>query len=92
MIESFAHKGLEGFFYEGTKKGIQPKDAQKLGDILDSLHAAVTIKDLNYPGSHLHELKGQLKGFWSVRVTGNWRVIFEFENGNAYQVDYVDYH
>lgn len=92
MIKDFEHKGLKAFFHEGTKKGIQPRDAQKLADILDRLHAAANIKDMNYPGSYLHELKGELKGFWSVKVTGNWRVIFKFENGNAYKVDYLDYH
>ena len=92
MIKSFKHKGLEQFFYTGTKKGIKPEHAGKLGRILDRLNAANDLKDMNYPGSNLHALSGDRKGQYSVRVSGNWRVIFEFENGDAYIVDYDDYH
>lgn len=92
MIKSFKHKGLEQFFYTGTKKGIKPEHAGKLERILDRLNAANDLKDMNYPGSNLHALSGDRKGQYSVRVSGNWRVIFEFENGDAYIVDYDDYH
>ena len=92
MIKSFAHKGLERFFYDGTKRGVQAQHAQKLADILDLLDAAVSIRDMNFPGSNLHQLKGTLQGFWSVRVSGNWRVIFRFKNGDAFDIDYIDYH
>lgn len=92
MIKSFNHKGLEKFFLDGTKKGIQSKQADKLADVLDLLDAASGIQDMNFPGSALHPLKGKLKGFWSVRISGNWRLIFRFENGDAFEVDYVDYH
>ncbi len=92
MIKTFSHKGLEDFFYDEIKKGIQAIHAQKLADILDRLDAAEEIRDMNYPGSDLHPLKGKLKGRWSVKVSGNWRVIFRFEEGNAYDVDYMDYH
>ena len=56
------------------------------------LHGAEKVEDLNYPGAGLHPLKGDLKGYWSVTVTGNYRIIFRFENGNAHLVDYLDYH
>lgn len=92
MIENFKHKGLERFFYTGSKKSIRPNQAQKLADILDRLDAAAVINDMDYPGSLLHPLKGDLKEYWAVRVSGNWRIIFQFNNGNAYVVDYVDYH
>ena len=92
MITSFAHKGLADYFYNGTKKGIQPHHAQRLADILDRLHAAQVVEDMRYPGSNLHPLKGDLAGYWAVTVSGNWRVIFRFEAGNALQVDYLDYH
>lgn len=92
MIKGFAHKGLERFFLDGVKRGIQAKHAQKLEDILDRLDAAESISDMNFPGSHLHPLRGRKKSYWSVRVSGNWRVIFQFENGNAYNVDCLDYH
>ncbi|MBI4715165.1 MAG: type II toxin-antitoxin system RelE/ParE family toxin [Nitrospirae bacterium] len=92
MIESFAHKGLEVFFHGGSKKGIQPQHGQKLADILDRLDAAKVVKDMNFPGSDLHRLKGKMKELWSVKVSGNWRVVFSFKEGNAINVDYMDYH
>ena len=92
MIKSFAHKGLEKFFLDGVKKGIQAKHAQKLADLLDRLSASSAVKDMNFPGSGLHQLKGNLRGYWSVKVSGNWRLIFQFKNGDAFDVDYVDYH
>ncbi len=92
MIKGFVHKGIEDFFYDGTKKGIKPQHTQKLADILDRLDAAMDIKDMNYPGSGLHQLKGNKKGLWAVKVTGNWRVVFSFKEGNAENVNYLDYH
>ena len=93
MIKTFTHnKGLEDFFYDGAKKGIQAAHAQKLADILDRLDAAYVLEDMRYPGSDLHQLKGPLKGFWAVKVSGNRRVVFTFREGNAYQVNYLDYH
>ena len=92
MIKSFAHKGLEDLFYDGTKRGVQPKHAAKLVMILDRLDAATEVQDMDYPGSGLHPLKGRLAGFWAVKVSGNWRVIFRFEDGDAYEADYLDYH
>ena len=92
MIISFAHKGLEDFFYDGTKRGIQPRHAARLAIILDRLDAAQDVRDMRYPGSDLHPLKGQWTGFWAVKVSGNWRVVFRFEEGNASEVNYLDYH
>jgi len=92
MIKTFSHKGLERFFYTGSKSGIIPEHSSKLERILDRLHAATDIKDMNYPGSFLHQLKGDKAGQFSVRVSGNWRVFFELKNGDAYLVNYGDYH
>ena len=92
VIKTFAHKRLEDFFYSGSKKGIQAQHAQKLEDTLDRLAASNVITDMKFPGSNLHQLKGKMKGLWSVKVTGNWRIVFSFKEGNAYNVDYVDYH
>ncbi len=92
MIKSFEHKGLEKYFNDGNKSGIQPNHALKIGDVLDQLDAAIEIRDMNFPGSNLHRLKGNLQDHWSVRVSGNWRITFKFENGDAYVVDYQDYH
>ena len=76
MIKSFKHKGLEEFFYAGKKKGIRPEQAPKIARILDRLNAACDIKDMNYPGSFLHKLSRDLKGQYSVRVSGNWSIFF----------------
>lgn len=92
MIKSFDHKGLEAFFYEGTTKGIQAKHAARLGRQLDRLDSATAIQDMEVSGYDLHPLKGKLKGHWSVKVSGNWRLTFRFEDGNAYVVNYQDYH
>jgi len=92
MIKSFKHKGLEQFFYTGNKKGIKTEHSGRLERLLDRLNATNDVKDMNYPGSNLHQLKGDKEGFYSVRVSGNWRVFFEFKNGDAYIVDYDDYH
>ncbi len=92
VIKSFAHKGLERFFYDGSKKGVNPDHARRIGDILDRLDAAVVVQDMAFPGSGLHPLKGDLKGHWAVKVSGNWRVVFRFEDRDAYVVDYRDYH
>jgi len=66
--------------------------AEKLGNILFQLNAATAIADMDLPGFRLHLLKGEMKGFWAVTVRANWRVIFRFEDGQAVEVDYVDYH
>ena len=92
MIKTFVHKGLEDYFYDGTKRGIQDKHAQRLADILDRLDAATDVKDRKFPGSDLHQLKGGMKGFWAVKVSGNWRIVFSFKEGNVYNVNYIDYH
>jgi len=92
VIKSFDHKSLERFFYDGDKRGIQPAHSQKIADILDRLDASVSIRDINYPGSNLHKLQGKLERLWSVKVSGNWRITFKFMEGNAYVVEYRDYH
>ena len=92
MIKSFSSKALEKFFLTGNARGVAAKHAEKLGDILDTLQAATEVRDMNFPGSRLHPLKGDFRGYWAVSVSGNWRVIFRFEKGDAYGVDYVDYH
>lgn len=92
MIKTFAHKGLEGFFLDGNKKGIQPKHSRRIADILDLLDAAEKVEDMSFPGSGFHPLKGGRKEEWSVKVSENWRITFKFSEGNAYDVDYEDYH
>jgi len=91
-IRKFKSKGLNKFFASGDKSGILPALASKIEVILDRLDSAGDVKDMNYPGSDFHPLKGELKGFYSVHVNGNWTIIFKFENGDVFDVDLVDYH
>jgi toxin HigB-1 len=92
MVKSFRHGGLERFFKTGSKAGIQPAHAAKLSIQLYALDAARSAADLNTPGWHLHLLKGDLRGHWSIRVNGNWRLTFKFEGEDAILLDYQDYH
>lgn len=92
MIKEFKHKGLERFFLTGSKAGIQAAHAAKLRLILGRLHASTSPRDMNLPGLYLHELKGDRKDTWSVRVSGNWRVTFTFDGTDVTHVNYEDYH
>ena len=92
MIKSFKHKGLERFFETGSTRGIQTKHSTKLRMQLSALDTAQAIEDVDVPGYRLHYLKGTRKGLWSITVNGNWRVTFKFTDGNAYIVNYEDYH
>jgi toxin HigB-1 len=92
MIRSFRHPGLEDFYRRGSKAGIQPSHATKLRRQLTLLDASETAQDMDVPGWHLHPLKGELKDHWSVRVSGNWRMTFQFKGEDAVLVDYQDYH
>ncbi|MBU0679716.1 MAG: type II toxin-antitoxin system RelE/ParE family toxin [Verrucomicrobia bacterium] len=92
MIKSFKHRGVEKFFLKGTKSGIQAKHANRLRLILARLDASTCVRDMNLPGLKLHELKGKRKGTWSVSVSGNWRITFQFDGQDALLVDYEDYH
>jgi len=92
MIKSFAHKGLEDLFCDGSKKGVQGKHATKLTMLLDRLDAATEVQDMGFSGSGLHPLKGRFARNWAVKVSGNWRLVFRFEDGDAHDVGYVDYH
>ena len=92
MIERFTHKGLKRLFQQGDAKGIPQDLLEKLENILFVLNRAKRPEDMNLPGFRLHRLKGDLKGFWSVTVRANWRVIFRFEEGDVNDVDLIDYH
>jgi proteic killer suppression protein len=92
MIISFRHKGLKNFFETGNKAGIQTKHADRLRLILARLNVVAEPRDMNLPGLRLHKLEGEFAGFWAVDVSGNWRVIFQFEGRDIILVDYLDYH
>lgn len=92
MVRGFRHKGLARFFETGSKSGIQAQYAERLRLILAQLNAATAPSDMGLPGLGLHPLKGDRKGTWAVKVSGNWRVTFTFVEKDADQVDYEDYH
>lgn len=92
MIKSFRHKGLAKFFETGNRAGIQPSHAKRLRMQLTALDTAIVIEDMDIPGFRLHSLKGTDRGRWSIWVNGNWRLTFEFVDGDAYILDYEDYH
>lgn len=92
MILSFRHKGLKLFFETGDTRGINAQHVSKLQNILGTLDQAKEIGDMNKPAYGLHSLKGEWQNRWSVKVSGAWRITFEFNNGDAEIVDYQQYH
>lgn len=92
MIQRIRHKGLRRLHATGSAEGIRPADARRLRLILTVLNAAKNIRDVDLPGLRLHPLRGDLKGSWSVSVSGNWRVVFRLEDSDVFDVDLVDYH
>ena len=92
MIESFRHKGLKRFFEHGSLAGIQASHAKRLRLLLTILNSERDISSIDQPGLNLHVLQGSKPNRWAMRVSGNWRVTFEFFNGNARAVNYEDYH
>ena len=92
MIRTIRHRGLKRLFEQDDPRGVNPEHVRRLRDILATLHAAPTVAHMDLPGFRLHPLKGELKGFWAVTVRANWSVIFRFAEGQAEDLDYVDYH
>jgi proteic killer suppression protein len=92
MIESIQHKGLRLLWEQDDSSKLSAVQITKIKMILTLLDNAATVEDVNFPGSGLHPLKGDLAGFWSVKVNANYRLIFRFKNENVFDVDYIDYH
>ncbi len=92
MIQSFRHKGLEAFFLHGTASELQPNHVTRLRLQLAILDTAQSLQDIEIPGFGLHPLKRKAQGRWSIQVNGNWRLTFEFEEGDIFLLDYEDYH
>ena len=92
MIASFKHRGLKRLFERDDRSGIRPDLLDNVEDILARLNQATTPQALNLPGYRLHPLKGELRGFWSVTVRANWRIIFRFDGEDAFDVELMDYH
>ena len=92
MIESFRHRGLKRLYQHNDRSGIGSTMLRRVEEILSILDVTEAITELDIPGYRLHPLTGPLKGYWSVRVTGNWRIVFRFEDGAVWDVDLLDYH
>jgi proteic killer suppression protein len=92
MIRTIRHRGLKRLYERDNRSGVSPEHLPRIMDVLANLNLATKPKDLDVPSYRLHPLKGDYKGFWSVRISGNFRLIFRMEDGHAYDVDLVDYH
>ncbi len=92
MIRSFRHKGLERFFTKSDRRGIDARQVDRIRRILDRLDAVARPEDMNLPGYRFHSLKGERKGAYAVSVSGNWRITFRFDQGDALDVHLEDYH
>jgi len=92
MIKTFKHKGLEKYYLTGSKKRIRASHSNRIRMQLAALDTAQSLDDMDIPGYRLHQLTGSRKGIWSITVSGNWRITFEFIDGNVYIVNYEDYH
>ncbi len=92
MIVSFRHRGLKRLYERGDRSRVSPQLVDQAEDILGLLDLAKDPEDMDLPGYRLHRLRGDLRGFWSITVSGNWRVVFRFDGGNAFDIDLIDYH
>ena len=92
MIQKFKHKGLKRLFESGISSGIDPQHAARIRKILALLETAETLEDMDLPGLGLHPLKGNRKGTWAVKVSGNWRITFKIQRGDTFDVNFEDYH
>ena len=92
MIESFGSKNIKLLFEKGDGSKIRADLLRKVENVLTRLEAAKEIRDMNAPGLKLHKLKGDRKDMWGVSVGANWRITFQFEDGDAFNVTLVDYH
>ncbi|MBO8085913.1 MAG: type II toxin-antitoxin system RelE/ParE family toxin [Marichromatium sp.] len=92
MIVSWRHKGLKDFWLRGSRKGIRAEHAERLEAILTVLDSVTTARDAGRYLTGLHPLKGRMRGLYAVQVSGNWRVVFAFKDGDAELLDYMDYH
>jgi toxin HigB-1 len=92
MIRSFKDRRLKRLYETGDRSRLAPELVERIAVILAALDTAARVEQLALPTLRLHTLKGDLKGFWSVTVRANWRIIFRFESGDAFDVELIDYH
>ena len=92
MILDFRHKGLKRAYEQDKYSKVPPDLVKRVSIALSDLDSAQSVSDMNLSRYQLHPLKGVREGLWSIRISGNWRMVFRFEDGDAYDVDLVDYH
>jgi len=92
MIRAFRHRGLKRLFEDGDASKVRADRLKRIADVLSHLDTALRPADVDLPGYRLHPLKGGLKGYWSVSISGSWRIVFRFADGDVFDVDLVDYH
>jgi len=92
MIESINHKGLRLYYEEGLESKLPSEQLSKIKRIFDALDAVANEKDIKALGSGIHKLSGNMKDFWSIKISANFRIVFRFEAGNIHEVYYLDYH
>jgi proteic killer suppression protein len=92
MIRSFRHRGLKRLHERGERGAVGATFVDRIEDALGLLDIATSPRDLDLPGFRLHPLKGALKGYWSITVSGNWRLVFRFDGTDVVDVDFIDYH
>ena len=92
MIRGFRHRGLRRLFEDDDRRGLTPEHVDKIARVLAQLNKSARPADKDLPGFHLHPLRGDLAGFWSVTIRANWRIVFRFQIEDVTDVDYVDYH
>ena len=92
MIRGFRHRGLKRLYTRNDRSGLSAEQLPRIMAVMDLLNVANSPKELELPGYHLHPLRGDLRGFWSVRISGNFRLVFRMEDGDVFDVDLVDYH
>ncbi|MXX54685.1 MAG: peptidase [Gemmatimonadetes bacterium] len=92
MIRSLRHRGLKRFHGRGDRRWLRPDLVARVSSVLSALDVANSPSDLDLPRYRTHPLKGEREGYWSIAVSGNWRIVFRFWNGDVYDVDLVDYH
>ena len=92
MIQKFKHKGLKRLFESEISSGVDPQHVNRIRKILALLETAENLEDMDLPGLGLHQLKGNRKGTWAVKVSGSWRITFKIQSGDAFDVNYEDYH
>ena len=92
MIRSFRHRGLRRLYERDDPRRIAVDQVDRITLALADLDAADKPSDLDLPGYRLHQLRGDRRGSWSISITGNWRITFSFDAGDAFDVDLVDYH